>query len=286
MEPRSVWNIGAQLGEGPIWIEDALWFVDIKRRKIHRFDPDAGEGSSWDAPEQVGFVVPRERGGLIAGLQSGLFGFDPGSGRFERIVAVDEHLPGNRLNDGVVNRQGRLWFGTMNDGEREKTGSFYCYSGGELKPTGLSGIAITNGPAVSPDGRTLYWVDTLEKTVSAAEIRDDGALGESRLFVRIGEGDGNPDGPAVDSEGCVWVSLYGGWQVQRYSAGGELLEQVRFPVANITKVAFGGKDRRRVFATTARHLLTQDELAGQPQAGDLFAFDAPVAGLPGWPVKD
>src|SRR5215212_8196105 len=151
-EPRSVWDVGAELGEGPVWVERdrALWFTDIKRQKIYRFDPATDERAEWGSPEQVGFVLPAEGGGFVAGLQSGLYRFDPGNGEFELIVEVEPDIPTNRLNDGVVDPLGRLWFGTMDNGERDKSGAFYCFDGGVLKRTNVSGIAITNGPAISP----------------------------------------------------------------------------------------------------------------------------------------
>jgi xylono-1,5-lactonase len=285
-EPQSVWPLGAELGEGPVWIDGALWFVDIKKRQVHRFDPATGERGNWTAPEQVGFLVPRASGGMIAGLQSGLFAFNPASGSFELIVRVDADRPNNRLNDAVVDAKGRLWFGTMDDGEKEKTGSFYCYAGGRLRLTGLTGISITNGPAISPDGRTLYWVDTLGGTISAATIDPDGQLVDSRPFVSFQPDEGYPDGPTVDAEGCLWIGLYAGWQARRYSPGGELLQTIRFPVANITKVAFGGPDRRTLFATTARQLLSEEQLAEQPQAGDLFMLPQQVQGQPCPAVRD
>jgi sugar lactone lactonase YvrE len=279
MEPVSVWDVGAELGEGPVWVDGALWFTDIKSRKIHLYDPATGGRRSWDAPEQVGFVFPAEGGGFVAGLQSGLHRFDEGEGTFTLIAAVEPDLPDNRLNDGVVDPSGRLWFGTMDDKENGKTGAFYRFERGRVEPTGLDGIAITNGPALSPDGRILYFVDTLGGTIQAADVAEDGALGPARPFVRIDPKEGYPDGPTVDSEGCVWISLYAGWEARRYAPDGELLGRVRFPVSNITKIAFGGDDLRTVYATTARQLLRPDQLERQPLAGNLFEFRADVPGL-------
>jgi xylono-1,5-lactonase len=280
-EPRLVWDVAAVLGEGPVWVDRdaALWFTDIKRRKVHRYDPVTRERRSWDSPEQVGFVFPAQSGDFIAGLQSGLHRFDPESGAFDLLIEVEPDKPTNRLNDGVVDPAGRLWFGTMDDSEREKSGTYYRYARGELVRTTLTGIAITNGPAVSPDGRTLYWVDTIGRGIFAGEIRGN-SLGESREFARIAPGEGNPDGPTVDSEGCVWISLYSGWEARRYSPSGELIERVRFPVSNITKIAFGGSELRTAYATTARHLLKDEALQEQPLAGGLFAFEVDVPGLP------
>ena len=281
-EPALVWEVEAELGEGPVWVESdqALWFTDIKRHKIYRYDPANGDRRSWQAPEQVGFVLPAQTGGFVAGLQSGLHRFDPHSCDFSMLVEVEPDKPHNRLNDGTVDRAGRLWFGTMDNGEREKTGAFYRYEKGRLAEAGVGGICITNGPAVSPDGRSLYWVDTLKGTIAACEIGGDGKLGPSRQFVAIDPTEGHPDGPTVDSEGCVWIGLYAGWEARRYSPNGELLERIRFPVANITKIAFGGPDLRTVFATTARQLLKPEELARQPLAGSLFSFETDVPGVP------
>ncbi|HEX8468121.1 MAG TPA: SMP-30/gluconolactonase/LRE family protein [Allosphingosinicella sp.] len=280
-EPTSVWDVAAELGEGPVWVprDRALWFTDIKKRRIHRFDPKSGDRQTWVAPEQVGFVLPAADGGFVAGLMSGLHRFDESTGRFTLIAEVEPQRPNNRLNDGTVGPGGRLWFGTMDNGEAGKTGAFYAFHRGLVVPTGLDGIAITNGPALSPDGRILYFVDTRAGSIECADVGDDGALGPSRPFARIPLAQGHPDGPTVDCEGCVWIGLYGGWEARRYSPAGELLERVRFPVANITKIAFGGDDLRTAYATTARHLLSPAEIERQPQAGDLFEFRVEVPGV-------
>ena len=281
-EPKVAWELAAELGEGPVWVErdQALWFVDIKKHQINRYDPASGAKRSWQAPEQVGFIFPAERGGFVAGLQSGLFHFDEQRGEFSQIVAVEPDKPDNRLNDGVVDPSGRLWFGTMHNNERAKSGAFYCFVDGQLKPTGIDGIAITNGPAVSPDGRILYFVDTLKGTIEAADIGGDGSLANRRPFARIDPKDGHPDGPTIDSEGCVWISLYAGWEAWRYAPSGELVGRVRFPVSNITKIAFGGDDLRSAYATTARQLLSPETIAKQPHIGDLFEFNVDAPGTP------
>ena len=280
--PMPVWELEAQLGEGPVWVERdrALWFVDINEQRIHRFDPASNDRRSWDSPEKVGFIFPAEGGGFVAGLQSGLHRFDETSGGFELIVAVEPDLPTNRLNDGIVDPAGRLWFGTMDSGEKAKTGAFFCFGEGRLTRTQLDGIAITNGPAVSPDGKLLYFVDTLKGTIGVADIGDDGLLGNPRPFVRIDPREGHPDGPTIDSNGDLWIALYGGWEVRRYSPSGQQLEVVRFPVANITKIALGKDDLRTAYATTARQKLSPDVIAQQPLIGSLFEFPVEVAGVP------
>jgi len=277
-----VWELEAELGEGPVWVErdSALWFVDIKKRRIHRYDPSRGTKQRWDSPEQLGFLFPAAGGGFVAGLQSGLYRFDENGGTFDPIVKVEPDKATNRLNDGVVDPKGRLWFGTMDDREKAKSGAFYCFDAGRLVRTGIDGIAITNGPAVSPDGKLLYFVDTLKGAIGVADINDDGSLAAARPFVHIDPSEGHPDGPTIDSEGCLWIALYAGWEARRYSPAGALIERVRFPVANITKLAFGGADLRTAYATTARQLVSPDEIAKQPLIGSLFEFQVEVAGVP------
>jgi sugar lactone lactonase YvrE len=281
MTPECIWDLGCELGEGPIWspAEKALWFVDIKRSTIYRHDPLTGEGRHWSAPSPPGFLAPLRGGAWIAGLRTGLHRFDPRTGTFDLICEVEPGRPGNRLNDGAVDPSGRLWFGTMDDGEAEPTGSLYRLEPDRRATAQDGGYVITNGPAFSPDGRTLYHTDTLKRVIYAFDVRENGALGPRRVFVAIPQGQGNPDGPVVDAEGCVWSAMYGGWGLNRYAPTGELLEHLAMPCANVTKAAFGGEDYRTLYVTTARQRLTPEQLKDQPLAGGVFRLRVPTPGL-------
>ena len=280
-EPDCVWPLGAELGEGPVWStrERALWFVDIKRCLIYRLDELMGQTRSWAAPSAPGFLAPLAGGGFIVGLKTGLHRFDPSEGRFSLITKVAGEPAGNRLNDGAADSLGRLWFGSMDDGETERTGRLYRLDRNGLEAVD-DGYAITNGPAASPDGRVLYHTDSLERTIYAFDVDEAGGLHDRRVFVRIEEGAGYPDGSTVDAEGCLWTALWSGWAVRRYSPAGQLIQEVRLPCANITKLAFGGEDLRTAYVTTARAGLDAAALAAQPLAGGLFRFRTEVAGQP------
>ena len=279
VNPTCVWPLACALGEGPVWWQDAVWFTDIKQKQLHCFDPDSGEKRSWQAPAEVGFLAPLKNGHFIAGAKTGLYDFDPRSGSFDLIRRVEPDRPANRLNDGAVDPAGRLWFGSMDDEEGKPSGMLYRFHRGSLAPMD-SGYVITNGPAFSPDGRTLYHTDTLERRIYAFDLHQDGSLADKRIFATIEEGAGYPDGPVVDSEGCLWTGLFGGWSARRYAPDGQLLESVSFPVANITKLAFGGPALTTVYATTARKGLDAAALVAQPEAGGLFRFETKVAGQP------
>lgn len=282
MEARHVHTVGAELGEGPVWVERdcALWFVDIKARHAHRWHPGSGEHRFWTAPEQPGFLAPLRGGGFIAGLKTGLHRFDPQTREFTHLVSVEPQLPDNRLNDGSVSPEGELWFGSMHDPEHEPSGALYRLDKDGRCVTLDKGYVITNGPAFSPDGHIFYHTATSRRTVFAFDRPEPHTITDKRVFVQIDDGAGHPDGTTVDQEGCVWIALWGGWGVRRYSPKGELLTTVRLPCANVTKIAFGGPDLRTAFVTTAWKGMTQEERAAQPLAGDLFSFEAPVPGLP------
>jgi xylono-1,5-lactonase len=293
--PICVWEAGAQLGEGPVWVarERSVYFVDIKQCLVQRFNVDTGARQSWGAPAQPGFVVPHEDGSMLAGLQGGLHRFTPEEGSFVLAMPVEAEQPGNRLNDGYVDAQGRLWFGSMDDAETSHTGVLYRADAGADGTVSAQdrGYAITNGPAMSPDGRTLYHVDTLQRVIYAFDVADDGELTRRRLFAEHAE-PGYPDGLAVDSQGYVWSGSFGGGRIERYAPDGTSAGRVVFPCSNVTKLAFGGDDLCTVYATTARKGLDAEALAREPLAGGLFSFRVPVAGLPqalcrvAWPGKD
>lgn len=277
--PGCIWPLAAELGEGPIWWRGRLWFTDIKKKQIHACDGDGGARQSWDAPSEIGFIAPLKNGHFLAGAKTGLYDFDPDAGSFTFARAVEPDRPGNRLNDGAVDAGGRLWFGSMDDAEEKATGRLYRLDRGGLAIMD-SDYVITNGPAFSPDGRVLYHTDTLKKIIYAFDTGADGSLRNRRVFAAMEEGAGWPDGSVVDAEGCLWIGMFGGWAARRYSPQGALMAQISFPVANVTKLAFGGADLKTVYATTARKGLDAAAVAKQPLAGGVFCFESDVPGLP------
>jgi sugar lactone lactonase YvrE len=196
-------------------------------------------------------------------------------------MAVVEPLElGNRLNDGFVDAEGRLWFGSMHDAELAPTGGLYRLEPGGAPELVDDGYCITNGPAASPDGRILYHTDTLDRVIYAFDLAADGRLSRKRVLAWIERPRGYPDGPVVDAEGCLWTGLFGGWGLERYSPNGELIDRIELPCANVTKAAFGGEDLCTLYITTARKGLDETALADQPLAGGLYAVRVEVPGLP------
>ncbi|TFW15676.1 SMP-30/gluconolactonase/LRE family protein [Duganella callida] len=274
-QPECIWSLGATLGEGPVWHPEhkALYFVDIKQRAIHRCAEDGSRRQSWTVPDEVGFALPMHGGDFVCGLPGRIARFSFETGELTTLQELEADLPGNRLNDGYVDRHGALWFGSMDNAEVATSGSLYRATGvmaGAPLERMDSGYVITNGPCTSPDGRTFYHTDTLEKTIYAFDLDEQGRLSNKRVLVRIE--DGYPDGTAVDADGALWVGLFAGGRIDRYAPSGQLLDTINMPCSNITKVAFGGEDLRTVFVTTARKGLTAEELSREPLAGGIFSF--------------
>lgn len=272
-----VWDLKAELAEGPVWDDDrqCVWFVDIKGRKLHRWTPADGSKRSWDVPDQIGFALPAEDGTLICGVRGGLHRFDPETGDCDLVQRVEPDRPQNRLNDGFVAPDGSLWFGTMDDDEAEKSGALYRWASGRLERMD-DGYGVTNGPAMSPDGGTLYHHDTLDRTIYAFD-HAGGAISNKRVFARTEEG--FCDGPSVDADGVLHVGLFGGWGVARYAPDATLIGRIDFPVSAVTKAAFGDDDLRTLYCTTA--WLGQDAATReqQPLAGGLFTVRVDTPGL-------
>jgi D-xylonolactonase len=277
---RCVADVHAVLGEGPVWVarEDALYWLDIKGRKIFRLGP--GEQlTEWPTPHRIGSIAPRRSGGFIGGTEDGIAIIDPATDRFELVAEPEVHLPNNRFNDGKVDRRGRFWAGTMDDQEKEATGTLYCIDT-DLSWTAVdSGYKVTNGPAFSPSGAIMYHNDSGRQATYAFDMDSAGQPGNRRVFLQFREGDGYPDGMTVDFDGCLWIAFWDGGCIRRFSPKGEWLQTIEMPVTRPTSCAFGGRDLDKLYITSASVGLDESQLNMQPNAGGLFMVTPGVQGV-------
>lgn len=272
-----------RLGEGPVWDDQTgeLVWVDILAGIVHRTTPSTGRDVTFDVGRSVGAVGLRRDGGLVLATEDGFHLVDPGAATTRRIAAVEADDPLTRMNDGKVDPDGRFWAGTMAFDEVSVMGSLY-----RLDPDGtvtrvLTGVGISNGLDWSADGTTMYYIDTPRHAVD--RFRWDAAAGtiaDRRRLVSIGPEGGNPDGMTLDEEGYLWVACWDGWCVRRFAPDGSLDQEIRFPAAHVSSVAFGGPDLRELYVTTAWHMLDATERAAQPLAGSLFRCRPGVRGRP------
>jgi sugar lactone lactonase YvrE len=272
-------DVGAILGEGPAWVarEQALYWVDIRAHKVFRWSEAEGV-RIIPTDRHVCSILPREGGGFIGGGYDGFIALDAGFD-ITPLGDPEPELPGNRFNDAKIDRAGRLWAGTMDRAERAASGSLYRMDAGLAWERVDSGYRVTNGPAFSRDGRVMYHTDSALQTVYAFDLAADGSLGERRVHLTFGAGDGYPDGMTVDAEDCLWIAFWDGWCLRRFAPSGELLTEIAMPVQRPTSVAFGGAGLDELFVTSAARDLTPQELESQPQAGGLFRLKPGVIGI-------
>lgn len=272
----------SELAESPWWDTERaqLLWVDIPKGEIHHFDPVSGSDDSISVGQPVGTVVGRRSGGVVCAVRDGIGFANLETGAFELVVPIESDRPGNRMNDGACDSAGRLWVGTMDTGLTPGAGSLYRVSADLTASSMISPVSISNGLDWSPDGRTLYYIDSLTRQIEAWDFESSiGALDNRRTLAKTPGIVATPDGMAVDAEGTLWVAMWDGGSVLRYSPQGELLTVIDLPVTRVTSVAFGGARLDQLFITSARAGLTPDQLDHEPLAGSIFVIDPQVTGL-------
>lgn len=281
--PECIWNAHAQLGEGPMWSvrEQALYWVDILGHRLHRHSPSDGQ-RTWQFDEEVTAVAERaEVEELIITRRHGFARFNPKTEALTPLLQLETDMPANRFNDGKCDRLGRFWAGTMDFGCERATGSLYCLSPDLRCERMDSGYVVTNGPAWSADHSTMYHNDSVNGRVYAFDFDlKSGAISNKRLFLQFSKDDGSPDGMTTDAEGGLWIAHWGASKLTRHDPQGKVLHTVDLPCSQITSCAFGGRDLRTLYITSAANGLSPGQLEREPLAGGLFALEIDIAGLP------
>ncbi|MFF7866517.1 SMP-30/gluconolactonase/LRE family protein [Streptomyces qaidamensis] len=263
----------AELGEGPTWDAAAgrLLWIDILGSRLHTYDPATGRRTVRRTEQHIGAVKPRAGGGLVLNLRDGIGLLDPDD-RFRWLH--HEPVPGRRANDAAIAPDGALWAGTMRYDEAPGGGTLSRVTGEGPLDVVLDDVAVSNGMGWSPDGRLMYYIDSPTRRVDVFDYVD-GRISGRRTLAVIEEDAGFPDGLTVDAEGGVWVALWQGSAVRRYTPGGELDRVIELPVPLVTACAFGGPDLTDLYITTARTGLTEPPAL----AGSLFVVPGAGKGL-------
>ncbi|SCF45719.1 SMP-30/gluconolactonase/LRE family protein [Micromonospora mirobrigensis] len=275
MHPELVVDARAALGEGPVWDDRAgvLYWVDILGQSVHVHDPSGEPDRLLPMGAQVGAVVPRQSGGLVAAVADGFVTLDDTTGEVGRLATVQPTGRDVRFNDGVCDPSGRFWAGTVALDQSPGAGTLYRLDPGATVTPALTGVTVSNGIEFTADGATMYYIDTPTRRIDAFDVVA-GELRNRRTAVDLTDVMGVPDGLTLDAEGCLWVALWDGGAVHRYAPNGVLDRVVTFPVPRPTCPAFGGPDLTTLYVTSAA-IGTDD-----PLSGALFAVAAGVAGRP------
>ncbi|MCU0796826.1 MAG: SMP-30/gluconolactonase/LRE family protein [Akkermansiaceae bacterium] len=256
-------NILSQWGEGPIWHDDSLYYVDIEKHLVHRYTPSTGGENSWDVGERVGTVVVRRQGGLLIAGDSGFHFLDPRTGNLTPIADPEADKPNNRFNDGKCSPDGRFFAGTIS--LVKKTGDAKLY---RLDPDlsvhpAFGPVTNSNGIVWNRAGNTCYYIDTPRREILAFDYAN-GLLTNPRTIIETHNIDASPDGMTIDAEGKLWVAFCHGACVVRYCpATGGALRRIELPCLETTACAFGGPDLADLYVTTGVHKSEKEELAGR-----------------------
>src|SRR5690349_10219562 len=265
-------------GEGPVWSESwgGLRWVDMLAGDVLSFGSDGAVRR-----RHVGTVAaalrPRRGGGAVIAVERG-FALEDADGSLTTLDPIWSD-PGVRMNEGGCDPDGRFWCGSMAYDQAPGAAALYRLDPDGSVHTALEGVTVSNGLDWSPDGSLAYYDDTATHRVDVFDYDRDTGLTARHPFVRLPD-DGNPDGLTVDAEGGVWVALFGGGAVHRYTPAGVLDVVVEVPTPQVTACTFGGPGRDQLFITTSREGMAPDD---DPLAGSLFRADV---GVPGRPVRE
>lgn len=275
MQADLIFNAQAELGEGALWHEGRLWWVDIEGCTVNRFDPSTGRNRAWHLGQRVGTVVPRQQGGMVAAVHRGIGILDIVSGDFSIFTDPEGGRDELRFNDGKCDPRGRFFAGTMGLTKPRAAGSLFRVEADRTVTRVLTGTGTSNGLAWSRDDRTMYYIDTPTLEVSAFDYDPDtGAMTNRRAVVRFDAADGRPDGMTIDTAGNLWVALYDGSGVVCCDPRtGRTLERINTSASKTTSCAFGGPDLRDLYITSA-------QAADEPESGGLFVCRPGVQGVP------
>jgi xylono-1,5-lactonase len=265
-----------RLGEGLIWSAEqrAVFWVDILGQRLNKLSLYDGRIDEWAMPEMIGWIVERAGSPLfLIGLASGIKSLSLDPLQILDFVDLPDEPAGNRLNDAKVDAAGRLWAGTMQISQENRTGSLYCIEPDKAVRRVDTQYGVANGPAISPDGKWLYHSDSPRRTTYRFALHDDGQIGDRETWLKFEDEWGYPDGMTCDADGGVWIAHWGGARVSRFGPDAVLDRSITLPASQITNITFAGDAFDRMFVTSAADGVDEDH------GGALFEIDPGCCGF-------
>ena len=280
-EPKVVWKSNCILGEGTLWVKEhnSIYFVDIKKKKIHILNVKNKKRKVIKVNKQIGFIAHIKKNTFILGLEREIRIVNLKSKKVIKSIVIEEDLSNNRINDGKTDPKGRLWFGTMDNPERSiKNGSLYCLDKDLIIHKVDTGYFITNGPAFLNENH-FYHTDSRKRIIYKLKVNKHLKIIKKKVFIKLNSKNGSPDGMTLDRNKNLWVATYGGAKLLVFNKNGKLKHTVKFPAKNITNCTFGGKNNTEIFVTTAKKSMNKSELQRYSFSGSLFSVKSNIKGL-------
>lgn len=266
-----------------------LYWVDIFGKQIFRYDIDTKKLDTKSVNKYVSYIVPRKQGGVIIGLQDGMYHYD-----FDTEICMFLGRPNKydpytyRFNDGKCDVMGRIWTGTTAFFEERFDCSLYKVDNGHVFNEMFQGINVSNGLGWSPDNKKMYYIDSGKKLIYSFDFdAEGGRISNKKVIINYKDEGANPDGMTVDSEGMLWICHWGGYTLSRWNPNtGKKIDKIEMPVKQVTCPIFGGKNMSELYVTTARYGCTEDELKKQPHAGSIYKIKLNMKGTPSYSYND
>lgn len=279
-EPKVLWKLNSILGEGTLWVKEhnSIYFVDIKKKRIHILNIKNQKRKTIYLNKQIGFLAHIKKNIFILGLERELRIIDLKSKKIIKSIKIENNLPKNRINDGKTDHKGRLWFGTMDNPERSiKKGSLYCLDENLNLRKVDSNYFITNGPAFLDDNN-FYHTDSRRRVIYKIKINKSFKIIKKKIFVKLKTDEGSPDGMTLDNKKNLWVCHFNGACISVFNKNGTKIHKINFPAKNITNCTFGGKNNKELFVSSATKSMLRKDYKKYRYSGSFFSIKTNMSG--------
>ena len=286
-KPECVWKLKSLLGEGTLWVKslNSIFFVDIKKKKIFILNTKNHKKKIIKVNKEIGFLSQVKKSIFILGLKGELRIVDLKTKKKIKSIIIEKDKPLNRLNDGKTDPRGRLWFGSMDNLERNvESGSLYCLDNNFKLTKVDSNYTITNGPAFI-DTKNFFHTDSRKKIIYKIKIDNNLNIKRKKIFKKFSKFDGSPDGMTIDKLKNLWVCHFGGACISVFNKKGKKIHKIDLPAKNVTNCTFGGKNNTDLFISTARKSMNKTDLQKFKFSGSLFKVKTNIKGKATRPFK-
>ena len=281
LEPKIIWKVRCTLGEGTLWVNEhnTIYFTDIKKKKIYSINIKSNKKKIFKVNKEIGFIAHIKNHIFILGLQGELRIQNLKSKKILKSIKIESKLKLNRINDGKTDPAGNLWFGTMDNLERKiEKGSLYKLDKNLKLIKVDKNYRITNGPAFI-NQYNFYHTDSSKKTIYKIKINKNNKIVNKKIFKKLSPEEGSPDGMTLDKKKNLWVAHFHGASISVFNQKAKLIHKIQFPAKNITNCAFGGKNTKELYVSTATKGMSKADLRKFRYSGFFFSVKTNVRGV-------
>ena len=280
-QPKILWKVRCTLGEGTLWVKEqnSIYFTDIKKKKIYSLNTNSNKKTIYKVNKEIGFLAHIKDYIFVLGLQGEIRIQNLKSRKILKSIKIEQNLKFNRINDGKTDFSGNLWFGTMDNLERKiEKGSLYKLDK-RFKLTKVDkNYRITNGPAFI-DNYNFYHTDSPKKKIYKIKINKNNKILSKKIFKKFTSEEGSPDGMTLDKNKNLWVAHFNGACISVFNKKAKLIHRIKFPAKNITNCAFGGKNTKELYVSTATKGMSKEDLQKFRYSGFFFSVKTNTKGV-------